>query len=203
MFAVRYGEIIMKILGITGGSGTGKTTVSKIFEQYGMYRIDADIVAREIVAKGEKALSEIADTFGGKVINSDGTLNRKALAKIVFNSKEDLLKLNQITHKYVSARIDMMLKSCTSDWAIIDAAALIESGINKKCDKVLSVVADFDVRKKRITERDGIDEKSAEERIKAQHDKEFYTQNSDFVIENNKDEYNLKIEAEKVLKQLR
>ena len=193
----------MKILGITGGSGTGKTTVSKIFEQYGIFRIDADITAREITAKGEKALDEISEAFGADVINADGTLNRKALAKIVFNSKQDLLKLNQITHKYISARIDAQLKDCASDWAIIDAAALIESGLDKRCDKVLSVVADFEVRKKRIVERDGIDEKSAAERINAQHDKAFYINNSDFVIENNKDEYNLKIEAEKVLKQLR
>ena len=193
----------MKILGITGGSGTGKTTVSKMFEQHGIYRIDADIVAREIAAKGEKALSEIKNVFGEGVINSDGSLNRKALAKIVFNNEQDLLKLNQITHKYINARIDFLLKSCTSEWAIIDAAALIESGINRKCDKVLAVTADFDVRKKRIVERDGIDEESAAERINAQHDKAFYINNSDFVIENNKDEYNLKIEVEKILKQLR
>lgn len=190
----------MKIIGITGGSGSGKTTVAKLFEKKNMYRIDADAVAREVVEKGSPALEKIKYEFGSGVIRPDGTLDRKALADIVFNDTQKLEKLNNITHGYIIERIDRLLSQCDCEWAIIDAAALFESGLDEKCDAVIAVVADTAVRKKRIMERDNMDEKSAEARIKAQKEVKFYVIDSDFVIVNNSGEYNLKKETEKIFK---
>lgn len=189
----------MKILGITGGSGTGKTTVSKIFSQRGFYVIDADVVARDIVKKGGGALAEIEEKFGKTVINADGTLNRAALADIVFNNADKLALLNSITHKYITAQIDKMLSECDDEWAVIDAAALIESGLDKKCDKCIAVTADFDVRKARIIARDSLSEKRAEERIRAQKGMDFYIKNVDFVIENNGDKNDLEKAVDEII----
>lgn len=193
----------MKIVGITGGSGSGKTTVAKLFEKKNMYRIDADAVAREVVEKGSPALEKIKYEFGSGVICPDGTLNRKSLADIVFNDTQKLEKLNNITHGYIIERIEKLLLQCDCEWAIIDAAALFESGLDKKCDAVIAVIADTAVRKKRIMERDNLNEKSAAARIKAQKEAKFYVIDSDFVIVNNSDEYNLKKETEKIFKCLR
>lgn len=192
----------MKILGITGGSGTGKTTVSKLFAEKGFYIIDADIVAREIVEPGKPALSEIEAFFGKSVIKEDKTLDRKALAGIVFTDSEKLKRLNEITHKYITESIEEKLEKYSGEWAVIDAAVLLESGLGEKCDKILSVVADFDVRKKRIIARDSLSEKQATDRLNSQKGKEFYIENSDFVIENNADEYALKKAVDEIIKRL-
>lgn len=192
----------MKILGITGGSGTGKTTVSKMLCERGLYVIDADIVAREIVERGRPALSEIEKEFGAGVIKADGTLDRKALADIVFKNADKLERLNKITHKYIIEDINEKLSKLDGEWAGIDAAALIESGIADKCDKVMAVVADFDVRKERIIRRDGLTEKQAVNRLKAQKDKQFYTENADFVIENNSEEKALSMAVDDLAEKL-
>lgn len=192
----------MKILGITGGSGTGKTTVSKMLCERGLCVIDADIVAREIVECGRPALSEIADEFGAGVIKADGSLDRKALADIVFKNADKLERLNEITHKYIIADIDEKLSKLDDEWAGIDAAALIESGIADNCDKVMAVTADFDVRKERIIRRDGLTEEQAVNRLNAQKDKEFYIRNAVFVIENNSDEYALRMAVDELTEKL-
>lgn len=192
----------MKILGITGGSGTGKTTVSKMLCERGLYVIDADKVARDVVEVGRPALSEIKDEFGAGVIKDDGTLDRKALADIVFKNADKLERLNEITHKYIIADINEKLSRLDGEWAGIDAAALIESGIADKCDKVTAVAADFDVRKERIIRRDGLTEEQAVNRLKAQKDKDFYIEKADFVIENNSDEQTLKMAVDDLTKKL-
>ncbi len=189
----------MKILGITGGSGTGKTTVSKLFSQRGFYVIDADVEAREVVKKGGGALAEIEERFGKVVINADGTLNRGALADIVFKNADKLTLLNAVTHKYITERIDNLLAECTAEWAVIDAAALVESGLDKKCDKVIAVTADFEVRKARIIVRDSLSEERAEERIRAQKSMDFYISAADFVIENNGDEEALRKSVDRII----
>jgi len=186
----------MKILGITGGSGTGKSTVSRMLEEKGFYIIDADKVAREIVEVGMPALAEIKEYFGESVIKEDNSLDRRALAGIVFNDKNSLAKLNEITHKYITEEIDKRLSEFGGEWAVIDAPLLFESGIGDKCDLILSVVADYDVRKERIIKRDSLSQQQAEQRINAQKDKQFYIEKSDFVIENNGSEYELKREVE-------
>lgn len=193
----------MIILGITGGSGCGKTTVSKILSNHGVDVIDCDIVAKKIVEPNTPALSEITEYFGYDYINPDGTLNRRKLASLVFNSPEKLLKLNEITHKYVEEYIDLYIKNSSYDIVGIDAAALIESGIYKKCDYMLCVLADRKKRIERIQIRDGISHKEAADRINAQKNDEFYIEKSDFIVYNNSNTKEIEDEILTVLNKIR
>lgn len=176
----------MIILGITGGSGVGKTTISDIFRKNGIDVIDTDIVARDIVKPNMPALEEIKNEFGIEFINPDGTLNRKKLAGVVFANPEKLKILNEITHKYISQYVSSYIKGYKKDIIGIDGAALIESGINKSCDYVLSVLADEKIRVERIKLRDNLTVLDALKRISAQKDDEFYIENSDFLVYNNR-----------------
>ncbi len=193
----------MIILGITGGSGCGKTTVSKILSNHGVDVIDCDIVAKKIVEPNTPALSEITEYFGYDYINPDGTLNRRKLASLVFNSPEKLLKLNEITHKYVEEYIDLYIKNSRFDIVGIDAAALIESGIYKKCDYMLCVLADRKKRTERIQIRDGISYKEASDRINAQKNDEFYIEKSDFIVYNDSNTKEIEDEILTVLNKIR
>ncbi len=193
----------MIILGITGGSGTGKTTVSKYLHALGVDIIDCDLVAKKIVEPETKALNEISDYFGKEYINPDKTLNRKKLANLVFNCPDMLLKLNEITHKYVIEYIDLYIKNSNSEIIGIDAAALIESGIYKKCDFVLSVIADKDIRVERIIKRDNISHSEALERINAQKNDEYYIEKSNYIVYNNTNIDDIKNQLLKIIEDIR
>ena len=174
-----------KIIGLTGQSGAGKSTVSEMFAQLGCHSIDTDKVARAVVEPGRPALSEITQEFGKKVLNEDGTLNRPALATIVFSDPAELQKLNRITHKYIAEEVKNEIASCGKTVVIVDAPALFESGIDAMCDVIVSVLAEEETRIRRIMARDSLSREKAEERIHAQADDEFYRSRSEFVLENN------------------
>lgn len=176
---------MQKIIGLTGPSGAGKSTVSEAFRALGAHTIDADIIARRVVEKGKPALSEIENAFGSGVMRADGTLDRRALADIVFHSPEELHKLNKITHKYITEEIQAEIGRFKESVVVIDAAVLFESGLNRLCDCVVCVTADKKTRVARIMKRDGLTEKMALDRINAQQEDAFYIKNSDFHIENN------------------
>ena len=193
----------MIILGITGGSGCGKTTVSKILSENGVDVIDCDLVAKKIVDPGMPALNEIKDFFGSEYLNTDGTLNRKLLAELVFSSPKHLLKLNEITHKYVEKYIDLYIKNSEADIVGIDAAALIESGIYKKCGFILCVLADKALRLKRIMMRDGLSPDEANSRINAQKNDKFYIEKSDYILYNNSNTDEISGQISKILNEIR
>ena len=174
----------MAVIGLTGGSGSGKSTLAALMQHKGFDIIDADKIARDIVKKGEKALLEITEEFGESVILENGELDRKKLASIVFTNREKLEKLNKITHKYITEVIKKRLSENEGRVSVIDAAVLKESGIIDICDYVILVVADKDIRVKRIMERDGITEKAALDRINSQESDEKYAQHADLVIDN-------------------
>lgn len=189
-------------LGITGGSGSGKTTVSDIFRKEGIDVIDTDIVARIIVEPGKPALDEIKDYFGQEYITPAGTLDRKKMAALVFSNPDKRLRLNEITHKYISQYVDEYIHNYTGDIIGIDGAVLIESGIGEGCDYILSVIADKEERIKRIIMRDSISEETAKKRIEAQKNDDFYIENSDYIVYNNsKDE--LINQVSKIIKDIR
>lgn len=192
----------MIILGITGPTGSGKTTVSKILEEHGIKVIDTDITAREIVEPGKPALSELSQCFGTGILLKDGTLNRKALARIAFSDSESLKKLNNITHKYISQSVRDTIKSYNGDIIGIDGAALIESGIAGECTKVISVLADREIRRQRIILRDSLSEPDAELRISSQKNNAFYIENSDYIVYNNGTEA-LHEQIDKIITELR
>lgn len=172
----------MKIIGVTGGTGGGKTTATKIMESMGAHIVDADVVARKIVEPKMPALSEIAAEWD---VVQDGTLDRKALAKIVFTDEAELHKLNAITHKYVIEEIKSQLANCKKDIFVIDAIALFESGLSDICDVTVAVIADCDIRCERIMARDGLTRDEAMMRINAQKSDSFYKERADFVVYSN------------------
>ena len=189
-----------KIIGLTGQSGAGKSTVSDMFRTLGAFCVDADKVARKVVEPGEPALSEILSHFGEKVLNPDGSLNRSALAAIVFSDKEELHILNRITHKYIKEDIDSRIASCEETVAVIYAPTLFESGIDKECDVIVSVLADKETRIRRIMARDALTREKAEARINAQKDDAFFRKRSDYVLENNRNPEELKPKVSEILK---
>lgn len=177
----------MLILGLTGQTGAGKSTVSKILEKYGCYHIDADLVARETIDSDEKVKAELKNRFGEDVIGNDGKVNRKLLGAKAFADPQSTLDLNSITHPAVNKKVQSIIAKKEQEnvkAVIIDAIALFESGEDKLCDYTVSVIAPKDIRLKRITARDSISEEKALERINAQKDEEFFSVNSDYIIKN-------------------
>ena len=181
----------MLIIGITGPSGAGKGAVSEYLStKYGFKIIDADKVYHDIISAPSDCVRELTENFGKGVLNENGGIDRKALSKLVFGeeNKDKLLILNKITHKYVTYEINKLLKEYADSGAvacIIDAPLLLEAGIDEICDFVIAVIADKDLRAKRIAERDGIDVESALLRINSQKSDSFYRDNSDWMLSNN------------------
>ena len=193
----------MIIIGITGGSGCGKTTVSNILSDNGVDIVDCDLVAKKIVEPNEPALNEIKEYFGLEYIKEDGTLNRKKLASLVFSDPEKLLKLNEITHKYVKEYIDLYIKNSKAEIVGLDAAALIESGIYKNCDYLICVLADKNIRAERIMKRDRLSQEEATSRINAQKNDTFYIEKSDYVVYNNGNIDDVKNKVTEILDEIR
>jgi dephospho-CoA kinase len=195
----------MYTIGLTGGIGSGKSYAADIFMGYGIPSIDTDIVAREVCEIGQPCLAEITENFTGCVLNNDGSLNRKALADIVFADKEKLRILNAVTHKYILNECKRWIRQCEKEGyyaALIGAPLLFESKFNYYCDFVISVIADTDVRIKRILQRDGMTENEALRRINNQHDNRFFIYNSDFIINNNPNN-NVRLQIDLIYQQLR
>lgn len=175
-----------KVIGITGNSGSGKTTATKILKRlFDAEVIDADKVVRELSVPGTKYLDAIKEKFSESVFLEDGTLNRKALAEKIYNSKEDLEVLNGLTFKYVVEEIKFRIEESKSEIIVLDAPLLFESGLNENCTAVIGLTAPFELKVERIVKRDGISEETAYSRINIQAKDEFYLNKADVVIENN------------------
>ncbi len=196
----------MKIIGLTGNSGSGKTTASEFFKNAGFMVIDCDKLAREVVEKGQECLFELVDFFGEQILSDDGTLNRKELASMAFSSSEKTQKLNEITHKYITQKVhnliqEYKLQGCSC--VIVDAPVLYESGLDRICDLVVAVTADENVRVARLVCRDNITQNEAKQRFKRQKSLEFFEQNADFVITNNSDKESFKKDIEQIITKLK
>lgn len=176
------------VVGLTGQTGAGKSTVSKIFEENGFMVINADLISRKVVEKGNKCLEELTEVFSEKILNEDGTLNRKLLGNMVFSDKTKLEMLNSIIYPYITSEILEEIKNYSAEGkklVLLDAPTLFESHSDDFCEIIISVLADAELREKRIIARDGLTKKQAQDRMNSQHDAEFFSANSDFVIENN------------------
>ncbi|MGN0150145.1 MAG: dephospho-CoA kinase [Clostridia bacterium] len=192
----------MLVFGITGGSGTGKSTASECFRRLGIYVIDADLAARHVVEKGEPCLDELIMKFGTEILNFDGTLNRKKLGSIVFADEKKLKSLNTITHKHIKKFIIHKLQSLNVEVAAIDGAVIIGSDIEDLCSFFVSVLADREIRLKRIMKRDSLDYTQAKNRLNSQPDDKFYIENSKYIIYNNSDEHNLSSQIKEVYREI-
>ncbi len=175
------------VVGLTGPTGAGKTTVSRFLAQNGYPVIDADIVAREAVLPNTRCLKEIRQTFGEAVIHPDGSLNRRALGDIVFADNIRLKQLEQILYPGIIVRIDDRLKQYRQDGVpvvILDAPTLFESGADSLCGRIIVVMAPRKTRITRIMARDNLSEKQAMERVTAQQSDAFYLDRADYVVDN-------------------
>lgn len=200
------GSIEMKVIGLTGGIASGKSTVSQILKQKGIPIIDADVIAREIVEIGQPALQEIKDAFGQKVINQDGSLNRGALAKIVFFNKEKLEKLNNIMHKRIiekiSNTIEVYRKKTVHPMIVVDAALLIELNMIALVDEVWLIAVNKDIQLARLIKRESLSTEEAIHRMNTQMSIEEKKEHADIIIDNNRDLDDLRKQIEKQLYRL-
>ena len=175
------------VVGLTGQTGAGKSTVSQVFADNGFAVINADMIARTVVEKGSRCLDEISDFFGSGILNEDATLNRKALAKIVFTDRCKLDSLNTIIYPYITGEILRQIKSHSlagEKLILLDAPTLFESRADDFCEYIISVIASPDIRKRRIIERDGLTPEQADERMSSQLAVDFFISHSDYIIEN-------------------
>ncbi len=172
-----------KLVGLTGKTGAGKTTICKYLREKGAYIIDGDIVARQVLEKDETLLDKLNEAFED-VLNDDGSLNRRALASKAFCDENSTNKLNSIIHPAINEAIEKETETAFRiyDVVVVDAAAIIESGFADKCDFLLVATAPFDVRKERIIKRDNLSEKDALVRMNGQKEDDFYLSKADFVI---------------------
>ena len=180
----------MYIIGITGGTGAGKTSAMNVLQSFGAILLDCDEIYHDLLHTNKEMKKEIEVRFEN--VTEEGEIDRHKLGDIVWNDPAALLDLNAITHRYVSGDIEWRIiayKAQGGDLAAIDAVALIESGQNLKCDVVIGVIAPLEKRLTRIMNRDGLTEEQALKRINAQQPESFYKENCDHVLENNYDSH--------------
>ncbi len=187
------------VIGLTGTTGAGKSSCSKIAEDLGYKVIDCDKTARKATEKGTEGLKALAEVFGKEILLADGSLNRKALAAKAFASKEKTELLNKTLLPFI---VMLLKKEIKGGYVLLDAPTLFESGMNDICTKTVAILADREVRLKRIIERDNLTIKEAETRVSAGKPYEFYKQKTDYVIFNNGDEASFLNEFTKIIKEI-
>lgn len=176
----------MKILGVTGSSGAGKTLITKLFLKLkSTYIINTDDLAKKMAQKNSKYLNEIASFFGKDILLEDGNLNRKKLSKIISQDENAKKELNKITkNNLVPKMLEEIKQNSNNELVILDIPILYENKLEEYCDKVLAVISKKEEQIKRICQRDNITEKQAENRLKIQLSNEFFKQNANYIIEN-------------------
>lgn len=173
------------IIGLTGPTGAGKSSVSAIAEQYGFKVINCDLSARRATEKNTDGLKALVKAFGKEILTLNGELNRKALARIAFSSKENTELLNKTILPFI---VRVIIDEISDENALLDAPTLFESGISSICFKTIAVLAYREIRLKRIMSRDKLTIEEASLRINAGKHDEFYKANADYIIYNNGDE---------------
>ena len=165
------------VIGLTGQTGAGKSTVGESLLRRGAAWVDADLIAHDVADNEKVCLADLALEFTIDILNVDGTLNRKKLADIVFHDKAKLRRLNEIIFPYIIRAIEAELARLRAEghhYIVLDAPTLFESGCDRYCDVIISVVADEQLRLQRILGRDGLTHEEAEARIQAQHRESYY-----------------------------
>ena len=175
-------------VGVTGGIGSGKSTVCKVFSTLGISVFEADKAAKVLMNSDPGIFDQLTHLFGTDVYLPDHTINRKYLAGIVFNDKSLLTKLNEIVHPVVRSAFFSWCDEQHSPYIIHEAAILFESGFYKFMDKTIAVVTDEKERINRVMKRDGVTIEMVQERIRNQWNDKQRMELADFVIGNNDDE---------------
>lgn len=195
----------MKVIGLTGGIASGKSTISKMVIEMGIPVIDGDKISREIVVKNSIVLKKIVKEFGEDVLNKDGTLNRKELSNIVFRDSALLKKLNLITHPAIKSIIKEKIeeyKKLEAKYCIIDAALLIESGFVDITNFIMLVYIDRSTQIKRLMDRDNISYEAAVRVIESQMNFNEKKKYADYIIDNNKDIEYTRLQLSNIIKEI-
>ncbi len=179
----------MLIIGLTGPSGAGKDMIASRMAPFGVRSIDTDKVYHDLLIPPSDCLDALVRRFGREILRSNGTLDRAALAAIVFaeGHGDDLEDLNRITHRYVLTQVRILCRAyetigCPA--VLVDAPLLFESGFDSECDHTVAVLADREVRKKRIMARDRLTHEAAEARLNAQKPDDFYMTRANVTVRN-------------------
>ena len=177
----------VRIIGLTGGIASGKSTISTLFHELGVAIIDADIISRQVVAPGKSALSEIVNLFGDEIILPSGKLNREKLGAIIFNDEKYRQNLNSIIHPHVAQQFLDEVKNHKANgeaWVIYDAALIVENNLQSGFDGLIVVKCDPSVQLARLMLRNSLSESEAQDRIQSQFPLEKKVQVADWIIDN-------------------
>ena len=181
----------MKVIGITGPTGAGKTTALRVLEKMGALILDCDVVYHDLTLSCVPMREELKEAFGPDIFGPDGALQRKALGAVVFDNPAALERLNAITHRYVAQAVRDSLVQAAREGrsaAAVDAIALMEGGLGELCDATVAVVASPETRVRRIMAREGIGEEYARLRVAAQKGQEYFEEQCDYVLRNDGDD---------------
>jgi dephospho-CoA kinase len=197
----------MILVGLTGGIGSGKSSVTEMFKDEGAYVIDFDYLARVVVEPDTPAWRDIIDYFGPKILSPDRTLNRSKLAEIVFSDAQSRKALEGFTHSRIFEKQDSLLEDIKikdpNAIVIVDVPLLFELSLNKKFDKIILVYVSRDVQIERAIKRDALHKEEVEKRLKAQIPIEEKTLLSDYIINNEGSLKNTKDQVKKVIRELK
>jgi dephospho-CoA kinase len=173
------------VLGLTGGIGCGKSAVSAMFEQLGITVVDADIIARQVVAPNSAGLAAISEHFGNEILNPDGSLNRAKLREIIFADNAQKTWLNNLLHPLIREKTLNDLSTANSAYVVLVAPLLFENGLEQYCDRTLIIDVPVAVQLERTIARDNINEQQALSIIAAQMSREDKLHRADDVVDNN------------------
>lgn len=187
------------MIGLTGPTGAGKSTLTPVAEELGFRVIDCDLTARTATERGKAGLTALTEAFGKDILNDDGTLNRAALAKKAFVTAEQTRLLNETLLPYIVEEIKLSAKG---DRVILDAPTLFESGIDASCCATVAVLADKSTRLRRILSRDQIDIDAANLRMNAGKPDDFYKERADHILYNNDGDEKIKKQYAQLLQQI-
>ena len=193
-------------VGLTGGIGSGKSSVSELFSKWGAYIFDADSVAKEILTNNETAQGEIIAEFGTDVLDGSGNIDKQKLARVAFQDENHQLRLNTIIHPYVfteiDSKFDIILSNKKHEIFVVDAALIYESGADTHMDYIIVVTSHLRLRTQRVMERGGLTREEFLSRLDLQWPDEDKVHMADFVIHNNGTENDLLEESQKVFDRL-
>ncbi|MEZ9593913.1 dephospho-CoA kinase [Shewanella sp. 10N.261.52.F9] len=172
------------IIGLTGGIGSGKTTVANIFAEQGVTLVDADIVARDVVATGSDGLKEIVTHFGEQILSADGGLDRAKLREVIFNNDSERLWLNSLLHPMIRESMLQQCKEAQSDYVIMVVPLLFENGLDRLVDRTLLVDISPELQQKRTVDRDLVTAQHVKNIIGSQASRAEKLSKADDVIDN-------------------
>ena len=194
-------------VGLTGGIASGKSTVGRMFGELGCKVIDSDRITRELFEPGNPVNAKVTETFGPRVLASDGSINRAVLAELVFQNPDQRQKLNSIVHPAIKQRQNEFLSQAAANdgraIGIVEAALIVEVGTYRDYDKLIVVTCSPNVQRERLRERSGLTPEQIESRIASQMPMEEKVKVADFVIDNSGDIGNTRQQVEEVYRQLR